>query len=146
MLKSLLLKLKKNKLIGSLLYISVYLTKIISEEKINKDENEEENGDEPSVLKHIFHLSILYSINIYNLNDEDLKNMNNKIKMLIEFLTKLNHKKGMNDIKKELQKINIKEILLIPNNCELIDKYSSILKDLIKLLFKYLMDGNKNSE
>ena len=29
---------------------------------------------------------------------------------------------------------------------KLIDKYSSILKDLIQLLFKYLMDGNKNSE
>ena len=48
--------------LGSLLYISVYLTKIISEEKINKDENEEENGDEPSVLKHIFHCSILLNL------------------------------------------------------------------------------------
>ena len=116
--------------------------------------NNNENFNYNHFIKFLFHLSILYSINIYNLNDEDLKNMNNKIKMLIEFLTNLNHKKGMNDIKKELQKINIKEILLIPNNCELIDKYSSnylqYKNDISEnhILFKkiFLQYCNKNNQ
>ena len=48
--------------LGSLLYISVYLTKIISTEKINKEDDGEENGDEPSVLKHVFHCSIFLNL------------------------------------------------------------------------------------
>ena len=48
--------------LGGSLYISVYLTKIISvEEKINSEEGEK-NQDEPSVLKSIFHLSIIINL------------------------------------------------------------------------------------
>ena len=39
-----------------------------------------------------------------------------------------------------------KQLKLYYTHPKLINKYSSILKDLIQLLFKYLMDGNKNSE
>jgi MFS family permease len=47
--------------LGCSLYISVYLTKIISYEKINNDD-EEKNEDEPSVLKNIFRCSILLNL------------------------------------------------------------------------------------
>ena len=49
--------------LGASLYISVYLTKIISAEKISNDDDEEEKkGDEPSVLKSVFHISIILNL------------------------------------------------------------------------------------
>ena len=53
--------------LGCSLYISVYLTKIISLEKINDDEtenkkDENENEEEYSILKSIFHFSIIINL------------------------------------------------------------------------------------
>ena len=49
--------------LGSSLYISVYLTKIISfEEKINSEDEGEKNENEPSILKSIFHISIILNL------------------------------------------------------------------------------------
>ena len=51
--------------LGGSLYISVYLTKIISLEKINENGEEaknEENEDDTSILKSIFHFSILINL------------------------------------------------------------------------------------
>ena len=48
--------------LGCSLYISVYLTKIISIEKINSDEEGEKKEDEPSVLKSIFHFTIIMNL------------------------------------------------------------------------------------
>ena len=48
-------------ILGCSLYISVYLTKIISSEKVNNDE-EEEKEPENSILKTIFHLTILLNL------------------------------------------------------------------------------------
>ena len=46
--------------LGSLLYISVYLTKIVSAEKINSDE--EESKEENSILKSLFHCDIILNL------------------------------------------------------------------------------------
>ena len=48
--------------LGGSLYISVYLTKIISEEKINSEDEGEKNENEPSILKNIFHISIILNL------------------------------------------------------------------------------------
>ena len=48
--------------LGSLLYISVYLTKIVSQEKINAEAKENQDNNESSWLKTIFHLSIIINI------------------------------------------------------------------------------------
>ena len=48
--------------LGGSLYISVYLTKIISEEKINSEDEGEKNENEPSILKSIFHISIILNL------------------------------------------------------------------------------------
>ena len=48
--------------LGGSLYISVYLTKIISEEKINTEDEGEKNENEPSILKSIFHISIILNL------------------------------------------------------------------------------------
>ena len=49
--------------LGSLLYISVYLTKIISVENINTiKEEEEEQKEEYSILKSIFHINIMLNL------------------------------------------------------------------------------------
>ena len=48
--------------LGGSLYISVYLTKIISAENVNKDDEDENNKEEPSVLKSIFHISIILDL------------------------------------------------------------------------------------
>ena len=48
-------------MLGCLLYISVYLTKIISSEKVNNDD-EELKEPENSILKTIFHLNILLNL------------------------------------------------------------------------------------
>ena len=47
--------------LGCSLYISVYLTKIISEEKVTSDD-EEEKEEEHSILKAIFHCNILMNL------------------------------------------------------------------------------------
>ena len=47
--------------LGSFLYISVYLTKIISEEKLNTEEENEESG-EISFFKSILHFNILINV------------------------------------------------------------------------------------
>ena len=47
--------------LGCSLYISVYLTKMISSEKVNNNE-EEEKGEENSILKTIFHCNILINL------------------------------------------------------------------------------------
>jgi len=47
--------------LGSLLYISVYLTKIISAENINSEENSD-NKEESSYFKSVFHLNIILNI------------------------------------------------------------------------------------
>ena len=47
--------------LGCLLYISVYLTKIISAENIDKEENTD-NKEETSYLKSVFHLNIILNI------------------------------------------------------------------------------------
>ena len=47
--------------LGASLYMSVYLTKIISAEKINTEE-EVENKEENSYLKSVFHLNIIFNI------------------------------------------------------------------------------------
>ena len=48
--------------LGGSLYISVYLTKIISEEKINTEDEGEKNENEPSIFKSIFHISIILNL------------------------------------------------------------------------------------
>ena len=48
--------------LGSLLYISVYLTKIVSQEKINAEAKENQDNNESSWLKTIFHFSIIINI------------------------------------------------------------------------------------
>ena len=48
--------------LGGSLYISVYLTKIISEEQINSEDEGEKNENEPSILKSIFHISIILNL------------------------------------------------------------------------------------
>ena len=53
--------------LGSLLYISVYLTKIISAEKVNVEEEEGEEKEEISFFKSIFHLNIIINIGIVTL-------------------------------------------------------------------------------
>ena len=47
--------------LGCLLYISVYLTKIISAENINNEENND-NKEETSYFKSVFHLNIILNI------------------------------------------------------------------------------------
>ena len=47
--------------LGSCLYISVYLTKIISSEKVNDNEEEDKN-EEHSILKAIFHINVLANL------------------------------------------------------------------------------------
>ena len=47
--------------LGCLLYISVYLTKIISAENINNEENTD-NKEETSYFKSVFHLNIILNI------------------------------------------------------------------------------------
>ena len=47
--------------LGCSLYISVYLTKIISSEKLNNEEEEEKENDN-SIFKTIFHLNILLNL------------------------------------------------------------------------------------
>ena len=47
--------------LGSLLYISVYLTKIISAENTNSEENSD-NKEESSYFKSVFHLNIILNI------------------------------------------------------------------------------------
>ena len=47
--------------LGSFLYISVYLTKIISAENINSEENSD-NKEESSYFKSVFHLNIILNI------------------------------------------------------------------------------------
>ena len=48
--------------LGGSLFISVYLTKVISDEKINNDNDEEKKGNEPSILKSIFHFDIILTL------------------------------------------------------------------------------------
>ena len=47
--------------LGALLYVSVYLTKIVSAEKINSEE-EESKGEESSMLKTLFHCDIILNL------------------------------------------------------------------------------------
>ena len=48
--------------LGGSLYISVYLTKIISAESVNKEDEGEKDENEFSVLKSIFHISIILNL------------------------------------------------------------------------------------
>ena len=47
--------------LGASLYISVYLTKIISAEKVNSEEDEEK-GEEHSIIKSLFHIDIILNL------------------------------------------------------------------------------------
>ena len=48
--------------LGGSLYISVYLTKIISAESVNKEDEGEKDENEFSILKSIFHISIILNL------------------------------------------------------------------------------------